>query len=293
MTDQKRAYIYALITVALWSTIASASKISLRYLRPAELLFVATLVSIFVLLLILVSQKKIGQLVVLTKKDWVRSFQYGFLNPFLYYLILFKAYDLLPAQQAQIINYTWAITLTLLSIPFLGQKVAKMQWLAIVVSYFGVFVIATRGNLLGMSFDNPRGVVFALASTVIWALYWILNTKDGRDPVIGIFLNFICALPFIILYMLLTEGLRILPIQGVAGAAYIGVCEMAVGFVLWLKAMKYTDNTAKIANLIFIAPFASLVFIYFLVGEKIYPSTYAGLIFVVTGLVIQSFTRKD
>jgi drug/metabolite transporter (DMT)-like permease len=61
---------------------------------------------------------------------------------------------------------------------------------------------------------------------------------------------------------------------------------MAVGFVLWLKAMKCTDNTAKIANLIFIAPFASLVFIYFLVGEKIYPSTYAGLIFVVTGLVI-------
>ncbi len=275
MTDQKRAYVYALITVGLWSTIVSASKISLRYLRPAELLFVATVVSIFVLLLILVSQKKIGQLAVLTKKDWVCSFQYGFLNPFLYYLILFKAYDLLPAQQAQIINYTWAITLTLLSIPFLGQKVARMQWLAIMVSYFGVFVIATRGNLFAMSFDNPRGVVFALTSTVIWALYWILNTRDGRDPVIGIFLNFICALPFVIVYMLLTEGVRILPIQGVAGAAYIGVCEMGVGFVLWLKAMKYTDNTAKIANLIFIAPFASLVLIYFLVGEKIYPSTFA------------------
>jgi drug/metabolite transporter (DMT)-like permease len=128
---------------------------------------------------------------------------------------------------------------------------------------------------------------------VIWSLYWILNTRDKRDPIIGLFLNFICALPFIFLYILLTEGFRPVAIEGVLGAVYIGFFEMGVAFILWLKAMKYTDNTAKIANLIFMAPFASLFFIHFLVGEEIYNSTLAGLVLVMGGLVIQSLVKPS
>lgn len=291
MKNQVRAYVYALITVGLWSTIASASKITLKYLTPAEVLLYASLTSTAVLFLIVVVQKKLKTIKTLSKKDWLASVGFGVLNPFTYYLVLFKAYDLLPAQQAQVINYTWAITLSLLSIPLLGQRVVGMQWLAIGVSYTGVLVIATRGQLLSLNFENPLGVSLALLSTVVWALYWILNTRDGRDPIIGLFLNFICSLPFTAGYILLIEGIRPVAIEGLLGATYIGFFEMGVAFILWLKAMKLTDNTAKIANLIFIAPFASLVFIYYLVGEKIYISTLAGLVLVIVGLLIQSLYK--
>lgn len=288
MNNQKKAYICALITVGLWSTIATASKLSLRYLSPAELLMYASIVSSVVLFLVVILQKKLQDLLSLTLKEWLLSLLFGCLNPFLYYLILFKAYDLLPAQQAQIINYTWAITLSLLSIPLLGQRVVGMQWLAIAVSYVGVLIIATRGDLLDLHFENPSGVALALLSTVIWALYWILNTRDRRQPVVGLFLNFICAVPLITGYVFFTEGLRPVALAGLAGAAYIGVFEMGVSFVLWLMALKYTDNTAKIANLIFIAPITSLFLIHFLVGEEIYFSTLVGLILVLGGLILQS-----
>lgn len=292
MNKQTKAYLYALITVGLWSTIATASKLTLRSLRPAELLLYAACVSSVVLFAVIVVQKKFRVLTRLTRKDWLTSIRFGLLNPFLYYLILFQAYDLLPAQQAQIINYTWAITLTLLSIPLLGQRVAGMQWLAIGVSYAGVLVIATRGDLLAMKFENPLGVGLALLSTVLWALYWILNTRDTRDPVVGLFLNFLCALPFVAGYVWWTEGIRPVAFVGLAGAAYIGFFEMGVAFVLWLMALKLTDNTAKIANLIFIAPFASLFFIHFLVGEEIDGSTLIGLVLVLGGLAIQSFCPR-
>jgi hypothetical protein len=36
---------------------------------------------------------------------------------------LFEAYDRLPAQVAQALNYTWALTLTLLAVPVLGTAV--------------------------------------------------------------------------------------------------------------------------------------------------------------------------
>jgi drug/metabolite transporter (DMT)-like permease len=90
----------------------------------------------------------------------------------------------------------------------------------------------------------------------------------------------------------LTQGLHLPAPSGLAGAAYIGFFEMGVAFVLWLTALKLTDNTAKIANLIFLSPFASLFFIHFLVGEEIHPSTVSGLGMVLAGLAIQSLCRQ-
>lgn len=291
MNSQVKAYVFALVTVVLWSTIATASKLTVGLISPAELLFYSALVSSSVLFLVIIVQKKLTLLYSLTKREWGIALFYGFLNPFAYYLALFKAYELLPAQQAQIINYSWAITLTLLSIPILGQRVGKMQWLAILVSYLGVLVIATKGDLLGLNFEDPIGVGFALFSTVIWALYWLINIKDKRDPVVGLFANFTCALPLIVIYLGMVEGFRKIPAGGVLGAMYIGCFEMGIAFVFWLTALKLTSNTAKIANLIFISPFLSLFLIHYLVGEKIYRSTLVGLFLVLAGLLIQTAVK--
>jgi len=62
--------------------------------------------------------------------------------------------------------------------------------------------------------------------------------------------------------------------------------------VLWLKALKFSENTARVANLIFLSPFLSLLFIRLLVGEEILLSTLAGLVLIVAGLILQQFGRK-
>lgn len=292
MKDQRQAYLYGLAAVLLWSTMASAFKLSLRYLTPAELLLHAVFISSIVLFLLLVVQGKLGLLKGLSWRDLRPSLSLGLLNPVLYYLVLLKAYDLLPAQQAQPLNYTWAITLSLLSIPLLGQKISRRELVAVVISYLGVVVISTRGDLFSLNFDSPLGVALALISTIFWALYWIFNTRDERDPVLGLLLNFLCGMPMILLYILLTEGLRIPPLKGLLGATYVGLFEMGLTYVLWLKAMKLSVNSARIANLIFLSPFLSLVFIHFLVGEEILPSTLVGLLLIICGLVVQQWRVK-
>jgi drug/metabolite transporter (DMT)-like permease len=217
----------------------------------------------------------------------------GFLNPFLYYTVLFKAYDLLPAQEAQPLNYTWAITLALLSIPLLKQKIGLRDIAGAFVSYSGVVVISTHGDLLGFRFSDPLGVALALGSTVIWALYWIYNTKDDRDPVAGLLLNFLFGLPFVLVLCLFLSSIRPHSTYGLLGAAYVGVFEMGITFVLWLSALKLSENTAKVGNLIFISPFLSLVFIHYLVGEDILASTFIGLVLIIAGLLIQQLKPKS
>ncbi len=292
MTDQAKAILYGLTAVLCWSTVASAFKISLRYLSAAELLFYATASSIIVLFVILRCQGKVFLIRQADGATWKRSLAFGAVNPFLYYLVLFKAYEVLPAQQAQPINFTWAITLTLLSVPLLGHRLRLLELAAVLISYFGVYIISSEGNLLSFSFVHPVGLALILCSTFIWALYWIAATRDDRDPIAGLLLNFLCSLPLIGGYILVFEEFRMVPLAGLAGAAYTGCFEMGIAYVAWLMAMKLTTSTARVANLIFLAPFLSLVLIHFIVGERILPSSLIGLVFIMAGLIVQSLSGK-
>ncbi len=292
MERQKQAYLYAVIVVLIWSTVASAFKISLRYLDYLQLLFFASLVSLVTLFVIAALQNKIDLLRTYSVRDYLKSLILGFLNPFFYYIVLFKAYSLLPAQQAVSLNYTWAIQLVLLSIPLLKQKIGLKSIFAIVVSYFGVIIIATQGNILSLRFANPGGIVLALGSAVIWALFWIYNIKDKRDEVIKLVLNFSFGFIFICAYMIIFEGLIIPQAPGLIGAIYVGVFEMGITFILWLKALKLSRTTAQVSNLIYLTPFLSLMAINVIVGEKILLSTIAGLVFIVAGIILQQQTIR-
>ncbi len=287
MTNQKQAMLYGLATVLLWSTVATAFKLALRELAPVEMLLIACTSSVLVIGVILMIQGRWHQVFSLSRRQYAQSFGMGLINPCLYYFVLFGAFDRLPAQEAQPLNYTWALVLAYLSVPFLGQRLRKTDILAGLVCYAGVVVIATRGAVTSLSFSDPLGVSLAIGSTVIWASYWILATRDTRDPVVGLFLNFLFGLPVIALICGLTEGFN-LPGPGTfAAAVYVGVFEMGIAFVLWSYAMKKAENTSRVSNLIFISPFLSLVFIYFILGEQILPSTYIGLVLIVAGLWLQ------
>jgi len=292
VTRQGKAYGYALATVLLWSTVASAFKLSLRHLDPPQLLLYATVTSTLVLAGLLAVQGRLGVLLTYTPAQYRRSLALGLLNPFLYYLVLFQAYDLLPAQEAQPLNYTWAITLALLSVPLLGQRLGLGDVLGGLVSYAGVVVISTRGEPLSLRFSDSLGVALALGSTVLWSLYWIGNARDDRDPVAGLLLNFLFALPFVLAVCALFSDLWVMDFRGLLGAAYVGVFEMGITFVLWLQALRLSESAARVGNLIFLSPFLSLVFIHSFVGEAILPSTLAGLGLIVAGLAVQQVVPR-
>jgi len=299
MEKQKIAYIYAACAILFWSTIAAAFKISLPYyskklgLHILHLLFYASLISMITLFIDLLLSNKVNLLKSFSKKDYLYSALMGFLSPYLYYYVLLNAYSILTAQEAMTINWLWPMTLVLLSIPLLKQKINSKSIVAIIISFLGVFIIATRGNLLGFKFTNPIGVLLALSSTFIWALFWIYNTKDRHDETVRLFLNFSFATIYIFISIILVDKIAIPDIKGMLGAAYIGLFEMGITFLLWLKALKLSKTTAHVVNLVYLAPFLSLVVISFVVGEEILISTIIGLIFIVGGIILQKLSYND
>ena len=87
---QHKAYLFALSAVLLWSTVATAFKISLRYLDVFQLLLVASVTATLCLLLIVLVTGRIRLLANQGIRDYLRLACLGILNPFCYYLVLFK-----------------------------------------------------------------------------------------------------------------------------------------------------------------------------------------------------------
>ena len=88
-------------------------------------------------------------------------------------------------------------------------------------------------------------------------------------------------------YLGISGGLEWPAPAGLAGAGYIGTFEMGIAFVTWLQALKLSRTTAQVGQLIYLTPFLSLLLIGLVVGEPIYPSTVAGLVLIVVGIVLQ------
>lgn len=285
------AYLYAAAAVAFWATSATAFKLSLQHIGQLPLLLLASVASTGVFLVYVAATDRLGRLRRFTGRDWLWSAGLGFLNPFLYYVILFKAYSLLPAQEAQPINFVWPLTLVLLSIPLLGQRIRLAGILAILISFTGVVVIATHprtpADILDFRFSSGPGVLLALSSTIIWALFWVMNTKDRQDEAVRLFANFLFASLYILLLTLLFGPIRTGGWRGALGGLYIGLFEMGITFLVWLKALRSARTTAHVVNLIYLVPFLSLLVIALVLGEKILASTVVGLVLIVVGIVLQ------
>jgi len=288
--NQRKAYILALAAVLFWSTMSSAFKITLRFIPFDQLLLWSSLFGIITLFIINRLSKKRLRLSDINSRAIISSAVMGLFNPFLYYLILFKAYDLLEAQIAGALNYTWPIALVLLSIPLLKQKIKAISIVAIFISFFGIIIISTNGNLKDFEIANPLGVALAVGSAFFWAIYWILNMKDQREETGKIMLNLLFGFIYILLYLIITGvGITVPTQNAIYGAIYIGVFEMSITFVIWLKALNYSVNTAKVSNLIYLSPFFALFWINLTVGETIRTSTITGLILIILGIALQQF----
>lgn len=293
MEKTRQSYIYAGLAIMFWSTVPTAFKISLRELDILPMLTIASLTSTLVLMIVVLASGKTHLIRITTRKQLLKSAILGFINPFLYYLILLKAYQLLPAQVAQPLNMIWPIILVFLSVPILGQKIEKKSYLALFVSFIGVYIISSQGSLFKPFHSNLTGVLLATGSSFFWAFYFILNVKDKRDEGVKLLLNFIFGSIYLIITLIITGMWQFeIGFMGAIASVYVGIFEMGITFLFWLKALQMASTTAKVSNLVYLAPFLSLVFVHYILHEPVYYTTPLGLVMIISGIFIQSKRSK-
>ena len=282
-----------MLTVIFWSTVASAFKLTLRHLDVYQMIFFSVLTSTVLMFTVMIVQNKLLILKYISLYEWVQSLGLGMLVPGMYYLVLFRAYDLLPAQEAQPLNMIWPLVVVVLSASLLKQKIGWITILSLLISFSGVLIISRRGDPFSLNLTNMEGTILALVSALIWSLYWIGNVRDQKDEVVKLFINSISGLIFVSVLLVLFSDFTIGIQEGLWGAVYIGVFEMGITFITWLKALSLAKTSAHVSRLIYIVPFLSLIQINYFLGEKILISTVIGLVFVIVGILACQLERES
>ncbi len=280
--SELRGMLLGLTAVLLWSTVATAFKLALNAWPLHGVLWVATSVSIGVFAILLGAQGVLWRALKLLQRYWKRALLLGLINPVIYYLVLFSAYDRLSAQIAQPINYTWAFVLSLIAALWHKSPVRVRDWQGMVLGYLGVVVLVLGGQ--GQLEVNAFGVFLAILSTLFWAGYWAVGMRDRRPALVAMLHHFLFAWP-VLTILTLSQGidyLWTLP-EGWGPALYIGLFEMGLAFVFWMAGLQRVTNTARIANLIFIAPFLSLIWVSWILNEPIVATTPFGLVLILAG----------
>jgi drug/metabolite transporter (DMT)-like permease len=253
------------------------------------MLTIAAIASTLVLMIVVIAGNKTYLIRKTTGRELFNSALLGFINPFLYYLVLLNAYKLLPAQVAQPLNMIWPIILVFLSVLILGQKIERKSFIALFISFTGVLIISSQGKPFSHGHSDLTGVFLATGSSVFWALYFILNVKDKRDEAVKLFLNFLFGTVYLVIAVVITGGMQTgIGFKGIAASIYIGIFEMGITFWFWLKALQMASSTDKVSNLVYLAPFLSLVFVHFILNEPVYYTTPAGLMLIISGILIQN-----
>lgn len=294
MKENTKALMLAGFAVLSWSTVATAFKIALTHLTYFEMLLVASCTSLVIFALVMTIQRKWGLVGKLTSRQWGLFAGLGLLNPVAYYLVLFRAYDLLPAQVAQPINYAWPIVLLILLALFAHQPIPSRKYIGMFVSLGGVTLISMGSGQMGDGGIPVGGLLLAALSALLWASYWMLNNKykDSFDSILTCFMSFLFGTLYLVAGACVT-GVNISTLPGILSGMYVGGFEMGIPFICFGLAMRKTSNPALINQLCYLSPFLSLFLIAVVLGEQIAATTYIGLILIVLGIVFNQYFVKE
>jgi drug/metabolite transporter (DMT)-like permease len=286
----KIEFLYATITIFLWGTVATVGKLLLTTLDNYQVLFYVMLSSLIAVFILSIIMRKIKIIKKYKRKDYTTFFFLGAAGTFMYSLLFYIGLKFSSAQEAFTINYTWPIWVIILASLFLKEKITFKKILAIILSFIGVLVIVSQGQL-SINYQNIFGNIIMLFGAFFYGLFSILGKKYKYETMTSMLFYFLTGTVLSFITMILFSNFIIpTPIE-LLGFIWLGGIATGVAYLFWFLALKHGD-TGVMANLVFLTPFISLVFIAIFLKEKILISSFVGLILIISGILIQSFFKN-
>jgi drug/metabolite transporter (DMT)-like permease len=234
------AWLVLLATLLLWS----GNWIVARAVRDDIAPGIATAGRLVVVLLILLPfcftslAKKLGNLDKPQKKILLAI---GFFGGGLHLAFQWLGLHYTTATSATLYLSTAPIFILLLARPLLGERISVRQWAGVSVSFCGVALIGTQGQLSLASFNV--GDALALASMAFWGAYTVFLRKRRDDLDMPEFLAVLCAMGLITLLpwvgFEIVQGMRTnLSVNGSIAVLYSAIGSLLLAGAGWAYVVK-------------------------------------------------------
>ena len=287
----KKEYVYAIISVLLWSTTATVTKLLLGNLDSMQILLLGSLFATIFLFIINCIKEQLKEIKNYRLKDYFKMFIIGILGTFLYNLFLYLGINTLQASQAFIINYLWPIMTVIFACLILKEKITIRKIIAIIISFVGVIIVSSNGNLLNIEKNSIIGTIYCILAAISYGLFSVLNKKQNYNKFTSMMLFYLSSFCISLIYCLCAKKTFIPETNQLFGLLWIGIFTSAIAFTSWALALEKGD-TARISNIAYITPFISLVWTSVILKEKLNIYSVLGLVIIILGIFIQMKNNK-
>ena len=288
----KKEYICAIISVLLWSTTATISKLLLGSLDSMQILLVSSLFSFIFLLIINCINGSIKEIKKYKSKDYLIIFSLGLIGIFLYDLFFYLGINAMQASQAFIINYLWPIMTVLFACIILKEKFTLRKIIAIIISFIGVIIVSSNGNIFNIDKSSIMGTFYCMLAAILYGLFSVLNKKQNYNKYTSMMLFYLGSFIISLIYILASKKTFVPELNQLLGMLWIGIFTSAIAYTSWALALAKGD-TARISNIAYLTPFISLIWTGIVLKEKISLYSVLGLVIIVLGILIQMKNKNN
>ena len=282
----KKEYVYAATSIFLWSTTATVAKLLLGSLSSMQIMLASSLVAFVFLLVINLVKGTLKEIKEYKISDHIQIFVIGTLGIFLYHLFLYLGIDMMDASQAFIINYLWPIMSVVFACIILKEKLTIRKAIAILLSFAGVIIVTSNGNLLSIEKTTLTGAFYCVLAAVSYGLFTVLNKKKTYNKYLSMMFYYFYSFIISLIYIVLAKDGFALSGGQIIGMLWNGIFTTAVPYTAWALALDKGD-TARISNLAYITPFLSLVWTFLILKEELSIYSVLGLVVIILGIFIQ------
>ena len=288
------ALLAGLLAVTFWGASFVATKLALRQLTPAVIVFVRTSIGIIVLVIVALAS---GSLKARLKTSWLRLSVLGFLGVAFHLWLQAQGLQSTSASSSGWIIATIPIFIALLGWRFLGERMPLVRVLGIGFGALGVFIVISGGQLLGylQGLSGQSGDGYILLSAVNWAVFtvvskrWLFdqsrstqtNAAHKQSPFASMIKQMLMLMIMgwlIMLPWVIAEGgmgrIASISSTSVVALLFLGVACSGLAYIFWYGALTRIDAT-ETGALLYFEPLVTQAVAWPLLGE---PLTLAILI---------------
>ena len=161
----KKGVVLSIITAIISGCSIFANSIFVSKTDPLIFSIVRNAVVAVMLTGILVAAGKIGELRSLTKRQWGQLAIIGIVGGGIPFALFFTGLSQIGAVSGNLIQKTLFLWVAVLAVPFLHERISKIQLTGYAVLLLGMFVVGGTFTVI-----NKTGTWLILAATILWAV---------------------------------------------------------------------------------------------------------------------------
>ena len=285
-------YLLLILTTLFWSGNFVISRGMHAEIPPLSLSFWRWSVALLILSLFGARHLVVQRKIVLEHIKFI-SIQ-GVLGVAGFNTLIYLAMQSTTAINAVLINSCIPVLIAVCSWIMFRETMTLRQYLGVMVSLCGVFLIITHGELATlMEVDFNHGDILVFFAALLWALYSTNLKKYPKElhPLsyqTGIVITGLVAiLPLYLLELAAGKTMNTTP-ASIATVLYVAIFASVLAFIFWNNAVR-TIGANKAGPFIHLMPvFSSILAVIFL-GESIKTYHLQGIGLIFTGIIMTTF----